>query len=210
MNSFHPKVSVITPTWQRRDRLLNRCIPSVQAQAYADGIVHVIVSDGPDPELHCRLHDGPPFVHPVVFIQLPEHSPERHWGHFARLAGIEASDSQYIGYVDDDDALRPDHCRLLADALDEDPSVGWVYSSMASCGSDGTWTEIGAGAPACGQLGTPMIMHRREILKHGTWGPASATEDWELASRWMNAGVIYGHVREVTIDVWPSVYHSHS
>ncbi len=43
-------VSVITPTWNRHDLLLNRCIPSVEAQTYPD-IEHIIVSDGPDPDL---------------------------------------------------------------------------------------------------------------------------------------------------------------
>lgn len=209
-SSLHPQVAIITPTWQRHNRLMHRCIPSVQAQKYVKGIVHVIVSDGPDPELGLRLRDGAPFTHQVVFVQLPEHDPQRHWGHHARLAGIEAAASAYIGYVDDDDALRPEHCRLLAGALDEDPSIGWAYSSMASYSADGVPVEIGAGAPACGHLGTPMIMHRREILAHGTWGPASPLEDWELAQRWMNAGVTYGHVREVTVDVWPSINHSHS
>ena len=42
-----PLVSVITPTWQRADLLVNRCIPSVQAQDYPV-VEHIIVSDGPD------------------------------------------------------------------------------------------------------------------------------------------------------------------
>jgi hypothetical protein len=31
-------------------------------------------------------------------------------------------------------------------------------------------------------------------------------EDWELVNRWLNAGITYAHVREVTVDVWPSAY----
>ena len=43
-------VPVVTPTWQRRDILTGWCIPSVQAQSYPDA-EHIVVSDGPDPEL---------------------------------------------------------------------------------------------------------------------------------------------------------------
>jgi glycosyltransferase involved in cell wall biosynthesis len=206
-----PLVSVITPTWRRHERLLNRCIPSVQAQAYPN-VEHVIVSDGPDPELReeiARRDAAGAYVHPVCFFELPEHDPEQHWGHAARLAGVEHSQGAYIAYVDDDDSLRPDHVRLLAQQLRDDPSIGWAYSVMASYSHAGC-CEIGRGAPAGGQIGTPMIVHRRETLKHGTWGPASPMEDWELVRRWIEAGVIYGRVNEVTVDVWPSAYHEHS
>lgn len=206
-----PRVSVITPTWRRHERLLNRCIPSVQAQTWRD-TEHVIVSDGPDPELLekiSKLHESGAFYHPVRFVQLAEHSPEQHWGHLARLAGIEASGGAYIGYTDDDDLLLPEHCAKLAGALTQNPGAGWAYSVMRSWSSSGLCTEIGHGQLACGNLGTPMVMHRRETLEHGTWGPASSVEDWELVSRWTAAGVQYVHVPEVTAEVWPSVYHVH-
>jgi glycosyltransferase involved in cell wall biosynthesis len=206
-----PLCSIITPTWQRHERLLNRCIPSVQAQAYPR-VEHVIVSDGPDPELATQITElasGQAFYHPVIFLQLEEHAAERHWGHLARLAGIEKSTGEYIGYIDDDDALRPDHVSVLAGCLDADPETGWAYSVMESHNSSGA-TQVGFMPPSCGQLGTPMIMHRRETLQHGTWGPASSIEDWQLVGRWINAGVKYVHYSGVTVDVWPSLYHEHS
>jgi hypothetical protein len=64
----------------------------------------------------------------------------------------------------------------------------------------------GWGPLACGNVGTPMIMHRREILAHGTWGPASFTEDWDLVERWLDAGVSYVSVDAETSDAWPSLY----
>jgi hypothetical protein len=51
-----------------------------------------------------------------------------------------------------------------------------------------------------------MIMHRRSILEHGTWGPDSWTEDWDLIERWLDAGVKYVNVNAETSDVWPSVF----
>jgi cellulose synthase/poly-beta-1,6-N-acetylglucosamine synthase-like glycosyltransferase len=43
-----PLVSIITPTWKRRDLLVKRALPSVAAQDYPN-IEHVVVSDGPVP-----------------------------------------------------------------------------------------------------------------------------------------------------------------
>lgn len=206
-----PLISIITPTWQRHERLLNRCIPSVQAQAYPK-VEHVIVCDGPDLELLEKitsLHSGGAFAHPVRFVQLPEHKGHQ-WGSRARLAGIEASGGAYIGYIDDDDALRPEHCRVLAAALEEEPAADWAYSQMESHSNSGLSTHIGCDPPQCGQLGTPMVMHRREALDHGTWGPPSSTEDWELVQRWMTAGLAHRFVPAPTSDVWPSVYWTHT
>lgn len=205
-----PLVSVITPTWQRHERLLNRCIPSVQAQAYPR-VEHVIVSDGPDDELADKIaerQEANAFYHPVLFLSLPEHDSSKHWGHIARAEGIDAAQGEYIAYVDDDDSLRPDHVRLLASVLD-DPTLDWAYSVMRSHNGPSSWTDIGWLSPAKCAIGTPMIMHRRELLEHGTWGPASPTEDWELVERWMKAGKQYGRVAEVTVDVWPSASHEH-
>ncbi len=206
-----PLVSVITPTWNRPERLLNRCIPSVQAQTYRN-VEHVIVSDGPDPELAGKIAEllaGSAFYHPVRFLMLsprPDPSDQRCQ---ARRAGIEAAVGDLIAYLDDDDAYRPEHCAVLAKALTANPGCAWAYSVMFSWSNSGTGCCIGYNVPQSGQIGTPMVMHRREITEHGNWGPSSTTEDWELFQRWIAAGQEYVHVPEVTVDVWPSIYHDH-
>lgn len=201
-----PLVSIITPTWLRNDILLSRCIPSVENQTYP-AVEHVIVSDGPDPELRAKLF--PPRVagrSGRFFFELPEHSLDLHWGHFSRLHGLDYASGELIGYCDDDDALRPEHCALLAGALLDHPEAGWAWSLMASHNGDDATGEIGHGAPSCGNIGTPMIMHRRATLEHGTWEQASSFEDWELVNSWIQAGIGCVKVEEVTVDVWPSVY----
>lgn len=217
-----PLVSVITPTWKRYETLFNRCIPSVQAQTYRN-IEHVIVCDGPDPgftDLMTSYLSSQCSVggHQVVPVVLPEHLPGQHWGSTARLAGIEAARGELIAYLDDDDAYRPDHCRLLAERLIGDSALGWVHSVMASHipygfdggfnGSitDGSWVEIGWRYPEESQIGTPTIMHRREMLQYGTWGHPSPVEDWNLVRRWLDSLVQWALVGEVTVDVWPSAH----
>jgi len=200
-----PKVTVVTPTWQRHEMLLTRCIPAVQAQGYPD-VEHLVISDGPDQELGAKLSQ--PWLDGwkgLWYRELPEHAPEPNFGHYARLHGAELASGEYVTYCDDDDALRPLHCQLLAAALDENPDAGYAVSMMLSHGPHGD-TTIGWGPLACGNVGTPMIMHRREILEHGTWGPPSRLEDWEVVLKWINAGITHVRVDEETSDVWPSLY----
>lgn len=203
-----PLVSVITPTWGRHELLVNWCIPSVQAQTYPQ-VEHIIVCDGPDDKLGERmmgLMSGTSFCHPVTYWALPERPAEDQRRVAARRAAIEMSHGDLICYIDDDDALRPDHVRLLA-GLFKDSTIGWAYSRMASHRPDGSSTEIGhPDPPQLCQIGTPMLMHRREVLQYGTWGPASTTEDWDLVQRWLAARIPYGRVHEATADVWPSAH----
>lgn len=204
-----PAVSIITPTWQRHELLMDRCVPAVQAQAYGN-VEHVIVSDGPDGDLALKLGAlcGWNGWENVVYRELPEHDREPHWGSYARLAALDVSRGQYITYCDDDDALRPEHCALMAAALDADPEAGFAVSRMLSHHptDPSRNTVIGWGPLAMGNVGTPMIMHRRKVLEYGTWGESSFVEDWDLVWKWLQAGVTYVNVNAETADVWPSAY----
>lgn len=200
-----PLVSVITPTWKRHDLLLDRCIPSVQAQDY-DRVQHVVFCDGPDPELERRvvsLIQSRP-RHAVLYAQFAERAPLAEFGSRPRQAALEFAVGEYITYCDDDDSLRPEHCRLMAEALDADPEAGFAVSRMVSHHAHPV--TVGWGPLALGNVGSPMLMHRKSILEHGTWGPDSWTEDWDLVERWLDAGVRYVNVDAETSDVWPSVF----
>ena len=198
-------VSVITPTWQRHDMLTGRCIPSVTTQAY-ERVEHIVVSDGPDEELRKKLGElSLGYPHGFRFEELHEHDPEPHWGHHARYRGVQQAAGDLIAYCDDDDALRPEHCNVLAAALAARPDCGFALSRMCSHSPSGE-AVVGHGTPVFGNLGTPMIMHRKELLNIATWDHASAGEDWELALAWMNAGVRWCHVDAETVDVYPSTF----
>lgn len=201
-----PLCSVITPTWNRHNLLVNRCIPSVEAQAYP-AVEHVIVSDGPDPDLaQWFLRPQEERRHRQWYLELAEHGQDEHWGAAARLHGVRHSSGDLITYCDDDDALRPGHCSLLAAALADNPEAGFAVSRMITHGGPRGTSVTGWGPLACGSVGSPMLMHRREVLDDGTWGPPSATEDWDLVQRWLDAGVAYVSVNAETSDVWPSMF----
>jgi glycosyltransferase involved in cell wall biosynthesis len=196
-----PRVSVVTPTWDRRDYLFDRCLPSVRAQTWAD-TEHVVVVDGPDDGLAARLaeiaSDG---LGALTYDCLPAHDPGARWGHWARLRGIELATGEFITYLDDDDSYRPQHCQLLAEALMAHPDADFAYSMMCSQGA-----VIGQDPPVYCQIGTPMIMHRRRVLELGTWEQSFPSIDWDLVERWLVAGAKYVHVPTITVDVWPSAF----
>jgi glycosyltransferase involved in cell wall biosynthesis len=200
-----PLVSVCTPTWARHGLLLERCVVSVQAQAHGN-VEHIIVSDGPDENLRDHFARWKPPRHPVRFTELGVHHPDPNFGHYARRRAVELAAGEYIAYLDDDDSYRPGHCALMAAALDADPAAGFAVSRMLSHGPDSSLLSIGWGSLACGNVGTPMICHRRDTLKNGTWGPPSRLEDWELVARWLDAGVPYADVDADTSDVYPSIF----
>lgn len=196
---MYPIVSVITPTWNRNSLLLERCIPSVEAQTYPY-IEHVIVSDGPDPALLER-----DFSDMVTYDYLPEHV-NGHIGNPARLWALEICHGSLIAYLDDDDAYRPDHIKLLVEALGSGEGYRWARSVMMSHKPSGS-VNIGYGRAVYGNIGTPMIMHERSLLEIATWTDDGEQEDWELISKWLDAGFEPVCVDEVTVDVWPSNFH---
>jgi glycosyltransferase involved in cell wall biosynthesis len=193
---------VVTPTWQRHPLLFGRCIPSVQAQDYP-AVEHVIVSDGPDEELREKL--GALALPGVRFEELPDHDPAARWGHWARLHGTDVAKGEYITYLDDDDAYRPEHVSVLAAALDAHPDAAFAYSRMIMHTQHGS-CRIGTDPPGYGQIGVPAIMHRRGLLDVATWEQSEPTIDWDLVSRWLDAGAGYVAVAADTVDIWPSTY----
>jgi glycosyltransferase involved in cell wall biosynthesis len=211
-----PAVSVITPAWRRPGLLLERCMPSVAAQDYAGPLEHVIVSDGPDPGLPALIDahqlarqpgmaaESEPGV-PVIYGELPVHEPSLHWGAAARQHGAKLAGGELICYLDDDDAYRPGHVRLLAEALAASPRSRWAYSRMVSHQAAGE-AVIGLGPLACGGIGTPMIMHRAALLDVAGWDVSSPVEDWEIVAAWLGAGAAYTVVDAETVDVYPSAF----
>lgn len=195
-----PLIAVITPTWRRHEVLLGRCVPSVRDQDYPR-VKHIVISDGPDDNLrdHFWQHPQPN----VCYRELHRHEPGQHWGHLARLRAFRYTLAEFITYCDDDDALRPDHCSRMMAALLADPEAGFAVSRMMCHAPTGGRAVTGWGPLAMGNVGTPMIAHRRKVLEHGNWGPASKSEDWDLVERWLKAGVRYVNVDAETSDVYP-------
>jgi len=92
-----PKFSIITPTWNRADGRLQRCVNSVLAQTFAD-FEHIIVDDGSTDDTPdvVAAYDDPRIRY--VYIE--------HAGRVvARNAGMERARGIWHLWLDSDDAL---------------------------------------------------------------------------------------------------------
>ena len=193
-----PLVSVVTPTWGRHEAVLGRCIPSVAAQDYP-AVEHVVVSDGPDLELKLQVK----LQHPdVIYGEVPEHDPDARWGHWARLAGIGAARGEFIAYLDDDNAYRPQHLSAVITAMEE-TGADFGYS-VALFQGRGQPYPVGQQPPSYGQIDTSIMVHRRELLETASWRwhEGIPTIDWDLTERWLAAGARWAFVPYVTVDYY--------
>jgi len=191
-------VSVITPTWQRHHLLLQRAIPSVRTQSHTR-IQHIVCSDGPDETLQDLLA-----LEPLVYIQVPIHDTRpNNFGSIARNHALRYATGDYIAYLDDDNAWRPEHLTLLVDALDNSPEAGFAYSQMVTHPQG---IVIGSDPPAYCGIDTSLIMHRRELLDLAWWPDPDVivgdqhAPDWAIVAAWLDKGASWVHVPIVTVD----------
>lgn len=200
---MHPLVSIITPTFNRHDSLLNRTIPSIKRQNYPN-IEHIIVSDKPDPELEELLKDKG-----VKFLQLG-----RNWGGFLRgegtmgvgsmprNIGVYFAKGEMIGYLDDDDEFLPEHVTKLVYEI-QTKNVDFAFSKMRQVRQDGsTHNIVGSGQILYGHVGSPMIIHKIETFKKVEWPRTDGyDEDFQFYTKMRDAGFTYSFINEITIDV---------
>lgn len=171
-------------------------MPSVHEQLYGGHVHHVIVSDGPDPELRGMIRKVP---YEVLFEELPEHGG----ANAARRRGLELSTTELIAYLDDDDAFHRQHLEVLVDAL-ERSGADFAYGQMQVLHPNGQPSHvIGSEPPMLGQIGSPVV-HRRRLLEIAAWGEPSPIEDWRMFDAWLEAGASWVFVPQVTYD-----YHAH-
>lgn len=186
---------MITPTWQRHDLLLSRCVPSVAAQTIP--VEHVVVSDGPDPVLRDLLAGTG-----VVYAEVDQHYDDAvNVGARARNRGLEVATGDYIAYLDDDNAFKPEHVQTLAEALQAHADRDFAYSRMFR---HGLGDIIGAEPPQHGRVDSSILMQRSDThLKFGWWPvPSAYCVDWELVQAWVLAGATWVFVPEVTVDYY--------
>lgn len=117
-----PKVSIITPTYNRHD-LLKRAIQSVLAQTYEDWEM-IIVDDCPDMSAEDIVRQfGDPRL---IYIKHEKNKG----GAAARNTGIKASAGQFIAFIDDDDVWLPEKLEIQMGQFANTPSdVGFCFSS---------------------------------------------------------------------------------
>ena len=116
-----PKITVITPTFNRPD-CLKDTISSVVNQAMQNWEMLVVNDGGKDVR---QIVDG------FDDNRITYFNRRKNRGKAACLNfALEMAKGDYIAYIDDDDIWYPNHLQVLAGALDKNPDTGVVYSDL--------------------------------------------------------------------------------
>ena len=120
-----PTITVIVPVYKAM-ATLDRCVESVVSQDVAGGLACILVDDG-SPDDSGKLCDAWAVRDPRVTVI---HQDDLGVSG-ARNSGLAAADSEYIVFLDSDDALRPGALQAALDAQNAAPNsfVCWHYTT---------------------------------------------------------------------------------
>lgn len=208
-----PLVSVIIPTYQGAELLVERSVASALRQTYPNVEV-VVVGDTSPPETELLLSKlGDPRVryHNLVVRGPYPRKPRDLW-HVAgippRNEAVALALGSWIAPLDDDDAFTEDHVeRLLELARAERAEV--VYGLMRCLMNDGRTFHLGQFPPALGQFGWQAALFHgglrffeMELADALFFSPG----DWSLCRRMLRAGVRFAMLDRVVVDHYESRY----
>jgi len=159
------KVSVIIPTYNRTDLLLERALPSVFAQTVTDQEV-IVVGDGTEQATVDALTPDPR----VRFWNLPHYpypaDPRKAWGLYGLEAlnfGLDQARGEWIAVLGDDDEFTLDHHEILLAAA-EGSGGDHVYGiSETYKGGAFTGQLYGAWPPGRGQFCNGANLYRASL-----------------------------------------------
>lgn len=163
-----PKVAIITPTYNRENKILHRCIKSVQWQTYRN-IEHYICHDGPwtKPALYSD--------YPLVYWM---NTPERtnSYGAGVRQFVLDSlkQDVDYIVHFDDDNVIFPDFIEEHVNCLEEHPEADFSICKIIHNGPlpahMGVAPKIISGIPPVFKnIDTLQVMVRASAMKACGW-----------------------------------------
>ena len=114
-----PRLSVIITTHNRRE-LLPKAIESIRQEGSETELIVVDDASTDDTNAYCEKLSG------IRYIRLPENVGTA----AARNAGIAASETPYIAFLDDDDWRLPNTFSSQLEILEKDPSCALVYGKV--------------------------------------------------------------------------------
>ena len=203
-----PRVLVVIPTYRRPDGA-RRAVESALAQTFSD-IAVIVVDDGAGlPVL--------PADPRLAAVSLRRNTATLG---LVRNVGIRLVDSEFVAFLDDDNVWTPDHVAAAVAALDADPGLAGVYTSVRRERSDGSQIDV-LGAPFDARrlrwdpfIDANSIVVRRSHDRGFSVLPRTKStlpkEDWEYVWRLSRRGRIE-HVPAVTVRyaVNPQSYFTH-
>lgn len=207
-----PLVSVVIPTWNRAQTLIDRSLPSALGQSHRNVEV-IVVGDASPPEVGQaieRLADPRVRFHNLTIRGPYEQERYRSWlssGTPGLNAGVALARGQWIAPLGDDDEFEPQHLELLL-AEARSRHLELVYGLGRVLLPDGRETRLGEFPPRLTQIGLQSCIYHAGLgfleleLGHALFDKPN---DWGLVHRMMRVGVRMGMLEEVTVTYRPSL-----
>jgi hypothetical protein len=211
-DSDEPLVSVVIPTWNRPQTLLERALPSALGQSHRK-IEVIVVGDASPPEVGRAIEglgDARVSFHNLTIRGPYEQERYRSWlssGTPGLNAGVAMARGLWIAPLGDDDEFEPSHVeKLLAEARTR--RLEFVYGRGRVLLPDGRETLLGEFPPRLTQIGLQSALYHAGLrfleleLGHALFDKPN---DWGLVHRMMRVGVRMGMLDDTTVTYRPSL-----
>ena len=121
----------------------------------------------------------------------------------ARMAGVMATSAPYVFPLDADDQLEASCLARLADELDTDPSLAFVYGHLEFTGSRVGGRRAQAWNPYtllyANRWGATCLYRREALLHVGGWSFPDIYEDWDMLLALAEHGYRGGEVDQLVL-----------
>lgn len=192
-----PAVSIITTVYDRAD-CLRRCIQSVCALNFID-YEQIIVADSPPfcviDEMKAFIEDNERAIRRTILLCLAHRHND--WGITPARLGLYFAKGKYVCFLSDDNGYLPHHLDNLTEELDNDPSLGFCYSS---CLYDGR-RVLASPVPMRKQIDLGQPLFRRGLFDAHLGGTIPFKErcwDWAVIRTLVEGGVCFRHLNQAT------------
>lgn len=199
-----PLVSVLIPTYNRAKILVERTIPSILAQTYANFEVVVIgdrCTDNTGGLLAALGDKRIKYYNLTERDEYPGCSKDK-WhvaGTIPRNIAIERCSGDWLAPLDDDDEFSEDHIESLLENAYKTGSE-MVYGKVLWEIRPEEWIELGAYPPRCGRISHLAVLYsaRLKFFKYdlNAWRYGEPG-DWNMWRRMKEAGVKIGFADKV-------------
>ena len=217
---FGSTVSIVIPTYNRKDLLFSRALSSVLAQTY-ENIEVLVVShgsvDGTNEEVEALARQDSR----VRLIEIERKSlgypnkAEYHWlaGPVRPInAGLKHASGSWIARIDDDDEWYPDHLAKLVKLADEE-RLDFVSSSYEVLDGKNDRVVEPVGIPAIGGVQTWVYRATLKGIRANIncWRKRwDRVNDIDLQNRLVGLKLRFGSLDDVTVRIRPRDGESHT
>jgi glycosyltransferase involved in cell wall biosynthesis len=123
-------VSIIIRTTGKRVKFLDETLFSIFGSYYPSIEVVLVVQTTNDHAYQDIVAFSQLYTHLGMTIQLVRNASDEDKRSQNLNLGLAQATGRYVGFLDDDDVLYPEHISLLVKALEQSPSKAWAYADV--------------------------------------------------------------------------------